>query len=132
MTYCLIVDDSRVIRTVARRICEELNFAVAEAEDGMGALRAAREKMPDIVLLDWAVHGMTGIEFVRGLRAQPEGTRPLILIAATEMDAAEVGQAVAAGANDYLMKPFDRESLSAKLTELSARPSVPRQSAAGR
>ena len=132
MTHCLIVDDSRVIRAVARRICEELHFTVVEAEDGISALRAAREKMPDMILLDWSVPGMTGLEFVRGLRAQPEGARPIILVAATELDAGEVGQAVAAGIDDYLMKPFDRQTLAAKLTELNNRQSAPRQSAAVR
>ena len=132
MTHCLIVDDSRVIRTVARRICEELHFTVVEAEEGMAALRAAREKMPDIILLDWSIPGMTGLEFVRSLRAQPEGARPIILVAATELDPGEIGHAVAAGMDDYLMKPFDRQTLAAKLTELNARQATPRQSAAGR
>ena len=76
MAHCLIVDDSRVIRTVARRIFEELHFITGEAEDGMAALRAAREKMPDLILLDWSMPGMTGLEFVRSLRAQPDGDRP--------------------------------------------------------
>ena len=91
MAHCLIVDDSRVIRTVARRIFEELHFIAAEAEDGMAALRAAREKMPDLILLDWSMPGMTGLEFVRSLRAQPSGERPLILVCTTEVDAGLTG-----------------------------------------
>ncbi len=118
MAHCLIVDDSRVIRTVARRILEELHFVTAEAEDGMAALRACREKMPDLMLLDWCMPGMTGVELVRSLRAQPDGARPIILIITTEMDAGEIAHAAAAGIDDYLMKPFDRETLAAKLAEL--------------
>ncbi len=118
MAHCLIVDDSRVIRTVARRIFEELNFVTAEAEDGMSALRAVREKMPDLVLLDWSMPGMTGMEIVRSLRAQPGGDCPIILVCTTEVDATEIAHAVAAGIDDYIMKPFDRESLAAKLAEL--------------
>jgi two-component system chemotaxis response regulator CheY len=125
MAHCLIVDDSRVIRTVARRILEELHFIAAEAEDGMAALRAAREKMPDLILLDWSMPGMTGLEFVRGLRGQPDGAGPLILVCATELDAGEIAQAVAAGIDDYIMKPFDRETLSTKLAELHAHRAAP-------
>lgn len=120
MAYSLIVDDSRVIRTVARRLFEELHYTTGEAEDGMSALRACREKMPDLVLLDWSMPGMTGPEFVRSLRAQPDGGRPVILICITEVDANEIAHAVAAGIDDYMMKPFDRETLSAKLAELDS------------
>src|SRR5476649_2173289 len=125
MATCLIVDDSRVIRTVARRIFEELHFNTREAEDGMSALRAAREKMPDLILLDWSMPGMTGLEFVRSLRAQPGGERPVILVCTTEVDAGEIAHAVAAGIDDYVMKPFDRETLSAKLAELQTPRSPP-------
>ena len=129
MAHCLIVGESRVIRTVARRILEELHFIVSEAEDGMSALRAAREKMPDLILLDWAVPGMTGLEFVRGLRGQPEGARPIILICTTEVDANEIAHAVAAGIDDYLMKPFDHATLSAKLAELHTHLTASRRAA---
>jgi two-component system chemotaxis response regulator CheY len=118
MANCLIVDDSRVIRTIARRLFEELSYVIAEAEDGISALRACREKMPDLILLDWAMPGMAGVEFVRALRAQPGGGRPVILVSLTEVDANEIAQGVAAGINDYLMKPFDRGTLAAKLAEL--------------
>ena len=120
MANCLIVDDSRVIRTVARRIFEELNFTTTEAEDGMAALRAVREKMPDLILLDWSMPGMTGLEIVRGLRSQPGGDRPIILVCTTEVDAGEIAHAVAAGIDDYVMKPFDRDTLAAKLAELKS------------
>ena len=130
MAHCLIVDDSRVIRTVARRIFEELHFVTGEAEDGMAALRACRERMPDLILLDWCMPGMSGVELVRSLRAQPDGTRPIILISTTEMDAGEIAHAAAAGIDDYLMKPFDRETLSAKLAELRPPRPAPLASAA--
>jgi two-component system chemotaxis response regulator CheY len=120
MAHCLIVDDSRVIRMVARRLFDEMSFVTSEAEDGMSALRACREKMPDLVLLDWSMPGMTGVEFVRGLRAQPDGGRPAILICVTEVDVNEIAHAVAVGVDDYVMKPFNREILSAKLVEMDA------------
>ena len=118
MKHCLVVEDSRVIRTVARRIFEELHFTTGEAEDGMAALRACREQMPDLIFLDWNMPGMSGVDFVKSLRGQPGGARPVILFCTLENDAGEVAHAVAAGANDYVMKPFDRAILSAKLAEI--------------
>jgi two-component system chemotaxis response regulator CheY len=107
MKHCLIVDDSRVVRTVARRILENLSYCVAEAEDGMAGLRACREKMPDLIFLDWNLPRMKGVEFVRSVRGQREGGHPVILFSTIESDPAEVASAMAAGANDYVMKPFD-------------------------
>ena len=116
--HCLVVDDSRVIRTVARRILESLSYSVEEAEDGMGALRALREKMPDLIFLDWNLPTMKGVDFVKSVRGQTDGGHPVILCATTENDTAEIAAAVAAGANDYLMKPFDAAQVAAKLADI--------------
>ena len=118
MKHCLVVDDSRVIRTVARRIMEELHYSVEEAEDGMTALRAVREKMPDLIFLDWNLPTMKGVEFVRSVRGQQDGGHPVILFCTTENDATEVAHAMAAGANEYVMKPFDGSIVRAKLAEI--------------
>jgi two-component system, chemotaxis family, chemotaxis protein CheY len=120
MKNCLVVDDSRAMRTVARRLFEELQFAIGEAEDGMGALLACREKMPDLIFLDADMPSMSAVEFVTSVRGQQGGERPVILFATTENDAGEIAHALAAGANDYIMKPFDRASLRAKLAEMAA------------
>jgi two-component system chemotaxis response regulator CheY len=118
MKHCLVIDDSRVIRTVARRIIEEIHYSVEEAEDGIAALRACREKMPDLVVLDWNLPSMKGIEFVRSLRGQQGGHLPFILFCTTENDAGEIAQARAAGANECILKPFDRTAIRAKLAEV--------------
>ena len=118
MKQCLVVDDSRVIRTVARRIMESLQYSVEEAEDGMGALRAVREKMPDLIFFDWNLPSMKGLEFVRSVRGQQDGGHPVILCATTENDSNEIAGAVAAGANDYVMKPFDAVAIKAKLADI--------------
>ena len=107
MKHCLVVDDSRVIRTVARRILEDLSYSVDEAEDGMTGLRACREKMPDLIFLDWNLPSMKGLEFIKSVRGQQEGGHPVILFCATESDPDEVASAIAAGANEQVMKPFD-------------------------
>ena len=118
MKHCLVVEDSRVMRTVARRIFEELKFDIGEAEEGMGALRAVRERMPDVIFLDWNLPSMPGLEFVKSVRGQQNGAHPVILFATTENDPDEIAQAITAGADDYVMKPYDRASLRSKLVEL--------------
>ena len=120
MKQCLVVDDSRVIRTVARRIMEGLSYSVAEAEDGMTALRACRECMPDLILLDWNLPSMKGLDFVKSVRGQANGGRPVILFCTTESDPDEIAGAMAAGANEYLLKPFDGTQIRAKLAEIGA------------
>jgi two-component system chemotaxis response regulator CheY len=118
MKHCLVVDDSRVIRTVARRILEELSYSVDEAEDGMTGLRACREKMPDLIFLDWNLPSMKGLEFVKSVRGQQDGSHPVILFCTTESDPGEIANAMAAGANEYLMKPFDGSAVAAKLATI--------------
>ena len=120
MKHCLVVDDSRVIRTVARRILEELSYSVAEAEDGMTGLRACREKMPDLIFLDWNLPSMKGLEFVKSVRGQQDGSHPVILFCTTESDPGDIANAMAAGANEYLMKPFDGSAVAAKLAGIGA------------
>ena len=79
MSICLVVDDSRVVRKVARRILEELNFTCEEAEDGQQAYDQCNKKMPDAILLDWNMPVMSGIEFLEKLRAMPSGNDPKVV-----------------------------------------------------
>jgi len=118
MKHCLVVDDSRVIRKVACRILEDLSFATEEAEDGATALAACRRAMPDMVLLDWNMPNMNGIEFLRALRNERLGDRPIVVFCTTENDIAHITEALGAGADEYIMKPFDRDIIEAKLAEV--------------
>src|SRR6476659_3816865 len=106
MKNCLVVDDSSVIRKVARRILEGLEFEIAEAEDGEQALEACKSNMPDAVLLDWNMPKMDGYEFLRSLRRMPDGDFFFNETATTENDVAHIARALHAGANEYIMKPF--------------------------
>ena len=115
MKSCLVVDDSKVIRKVARHILETLEFSVDEAEDGRQALSRIENQMPDVVLLDWNMPVMSGMEFLRTLRQLNYVNRPKIVFCTTENDAAHIRAAIEAGADDYVMKPFDRETLASKL-----------------
>lgn len=118
MKSCLVVDDSRVVRKVACRIMSDLGFATEEAEDGVTALEAIRGHMPELILLDWNMPNMTGIEFLRSLRRERGGEQPVVVFCTTENDVAHITEALGAGANEYIMKPFDREILEAKLAEV--------------
>lgn len=118
MKSCLIVDDSKVIRMVAKKILLELSFSTAEAEDGLQALGHCRAQMPDAVLLDWNMPVMNGIEFLRELRKLPGGERPIVVFCTTENDIEHIQEAIAAGANEYIMKPFDSEILQAKFSQV--------------
>ena len=117
MRTCLVVDDSRVIRKVARRILEDIGYEIAEAADGMEALAWCRAAMPDAILLDWNMPVMTGIEFLRKLRAEPGGETPVVVFCTVENDLDHIREALEAGANEYIMKPFDGDIIADKLVE---------------
>ncbi|MCA1941691.1 MAG: response regulator [Caenispirillum bisanense] len=118
MKSCLIVDDSKVIRMVARKILTELQFTTAEAEDGQQALDSCKANMPDAVLLDWNMPVMNGIDFLRALRQLPGGDHPVVVFCTTENDIEHIQEAIEAGANEYIMKPFDSEILQAKFAQV--------------
>ena len=121
MKTCLVVDDSKLIRKVARHILETLDFTVEEAEDGRAALdHCTGSGMPDVVLLDWNMPVMSGMEFLRALRRVEGGDAPKVVFCTTENDIAHIRAAIEAGADEYVMKPFDRETLHSKLQIVGA------------
>jgi two-component system chemotaxis response regulator CheY len=115
---CLIVDDSRIIRKVARRIVEGLGFEVDEAADGAEALAFCSGLIPEVILLDWSMPVMDGMTFLRRLRALPGGMVPKVLFCTIETRAERIAEALSAGADDYVMKPFDGEILTSKFAEV--------------
>jgi two-component system chemotaxis response regulator CheY len=117
MRICLVVDDSRVVRKVARRILEDLDFDTAEAADGMEALAFCRAAMPDAVLLDWAMPVMDGLEFVKKLRDEPGGDAPVVVFCTSESEPKRIAEALEAGADEYIMKPFDGDIIQSKFAQ---------------
>ena len=115
MKSCLVVDDSKVIRKVARHMLETLDFTVEEAADGSEALARCRDVVPDVVLLDWNMPVMSGMEFLRALRSSGVEPRPKVVFCTTEGDPSHIRAAIEAGADGYVMKPFDRATLRSKL-----------------
>jgi two-component system chemotaxis response regulator CheY len=118
MKTCLIVDDSSIIRKVARRILEDLEFQISEAENGEEAVTSCQRELPDAILLDWNMPKMDGYDFLRALRGLPGGDRPKVVFCTTENDVAHIARALQAGANEYIMKPFDRDIVQAKFQEI--------------
>jgi two-component system, chemotaxis family, chemotaxis protein CheY len=115
---CLVVDDSRVVRKIARRILEEHGFVVAEAADGAQALDACRRAMPGSVLLDWNMPIMNGLEFLKALRAEFGPDQPPVVFCTTENDLAHIAAAIESGAQEFIMKPFDEEILVGKFGQV--------------
>lgn len=118
MPSCLVVDDSKVVRKLERRIMEELGFEVSEAEDGQKAEEYCTWIKPDLILLDWHMPVMNGIEFLKVLRAMPNGDKPRVIFCTTESEMTNIMKALELGANEYIMKPFDSDIIKGKLEQV--------------
>ncbi len=114
---CLVVDDSRLVRRIARGILEAQGFAVEEAQDGAEALAACRRRMPKAILLDWNMPVMNGIEFLRALKAEFGDTAATVVFCTTENEMSFILGAIEAGAREYIMKPFDAEIIASKFAQ---------------
>ena len=109
-----MIDDSRVIRRVAAKIVQDLGFLPEEAANGVEALALCRSAMPDVVLTEWDMAQMKGAELVRALRSLPGGSAVKVVFCTTRNDASDIRAAIAAGADEYIMKPFDGEIVASK------------------
>ena len=119
MLCWLVVDDSEIIRKVARRILEDMNYMVIEADSGAAALEQCAKAMPELILLDWHMPGMTGHEFLGLLQTVPTDRKPIVVYCTTENDPADIARAFACGAEALLLKPFNRTTLRAKVGEVA-------------
>lgn len=118
MKTCLIVEDSSVIREIALRILADLSIEAKETETAAAALDFCRETKPDVVLLDWDLPLLGALDFLRGAADLLPEQRPVIVLCATENDPQQFTLAKAAGAAHYLLKPFDKKTIEAKLVEI--------------
>lgn len=115
---CLIVDDSGVVRRVARRIAEEMGFLCEEAGNGLAAYESCRKSMPDAIILDWNMPVMDGLEFMKKLREEKGGGVPKIVFCTVEKNPEKIQKAMQSGANEYIIKPFDHEIIRTKFKRL--------------
>ena len=119
MKRILIVEDARTVRMVIRRMLEAHGFAVDEAEHGGRALELIRTRgAPDGVLLDVNMPEMDGLECLRTLRRDPALAACRIIMCTTQAEMDQIAAAVAAGADEYIMKPFTEEILLDKLRQV--------------
>ena len=118
MKQALVVDDSSFIRKIAKQILEGMDFEVTEAKDGAQALELCEKSFPDLVLLDWNMPVMSGLEFLTKLRRMPGGDAPNVVFCTTENTRDKIMTALEAGATEYVMKPFDQEIIRTKLEQI--------------
>ena len=117
MTSCLVVDDSRMIRRVASRILKDLKFETSEAENGQDAIDKCHIDMPDAILLDWNMPVMDGLSFLKELRNHEDGKTPIVIFCTAERDVLKITEALEAGADEYIMKPFDSDIIESKFQQ---------------
>ena len=112
----LVVEDSKAMRIILKQILESLGATVEEAENGKEALEKLQTmEAPKIVLVDWNMPVMNGLDFVRAVRANPAYRKLPLMMVTTETEASQMGRALAAGANEYVMKPFTKDVIQGKL-----------------
>lgn len=115
---CLVVDDSSVVRKICRRIVEDMGFIAVEACDGQDALNKCNAQIPDVILLDWNMPVMDGLEFLKAFRPKQIEHGTIVMFCTTENDVNKIMLAMEAGANEYIMKPFDAEIIKNKFEQL--------------
>jgi len=127
MSKALVVDDSRTIRIIIRRILIDLGYEVCEAANGIEALKvlATEKTAVKLVLADWNMPEMNGLELVKSLRQNREFDSLKILMVTTETEMGQMASALGAGADEYVMKPFTKDILMEKL-ELIGIPALAR------
>jgi two-component system, chemotaxis family, chemotaxis protein CheY len=116
MNHCLVIDDSKLIRTIHTRMLHQLGLRVSEAENGRDAIDSCTREMPDLIVVDWNMPVMDGFAFLKALRAMPGGRAPKVILCTIESDLEHITRALAEGADEYIMKPFDVQILAAKLS----------------
>lgn len=117
MAKALVVDDSKAVRMILARILGELGFEVCEAANGREALErmAAERTAVSLLLADWNMPEMNGLELVKQLRRDPGLDSLVVVMVTTETELGQMAAALEAGANEYVMKPFTRDILVDKL-----------------
>jgi two-component system, chemotaxis family, chemotaxis protein CheY len=120
----MVIDDSRAMRLILKRIATGLGFEVAEAGNGKEAmdLLAGSEEIPALAMIDWNMPEMNGLEFVLAVRADPRYRTMTLMMVTTESEHSQIVRALAAGAHEYVIKPFTPDAITEKLALLGLVP----------
>lgn len=118
MSSCLIADDSRVIRLLLSKIMSNLGFSVLEAEDGEDVIELAQTRELDLIIMDWNLPVLEGIDVLYKIRSLRLMKSPKIVFCSSASDLDKISQAIQGGADDYIIKPFDEDIVASKLTIL--------------
>jgi two-component system chemotaxis response regulator CheY len=120
----MVIDDSRAMRMILKRIISRLNFEAVEAGDGQVALDllADMKEVPELALIDWNMPNMNGLEFVTRVRAEPRLREMTLVMVTTESEQGQIVRALAAGAHEYVIKPFTQDAMVEKLALLGLIP----------
>ena len=121
MHRCLLVDDSAVVRKVAARILATIGYQVLEVESAGVAVASTKSFYPDVVLIDWCTPGSCSIEAITGIRALMKNRQPRVIYLITDYEELAIRRAIAAGADSYMMKPFNRLDITEHFAKLSIR-----------
>jgi two-component system chemotaxis response regulator CheY len=121
----IVVDDSRAMRMILKRIVGQIGFEVFEAEDGQAALDllGTLDPLPNLALVDWNMPNMNGLEFVTAVRADARFREMTLVMVTTESEQSQIVRALAAGAHEYVIKPFTQGAMVEKLALLGLVPS---------
>lgn len=115
MAKCVIADDSRIIRMLLSKIMANLNFEVIEAEDGEEVVEMVELNEPAVVIMDWRLPILDGIDALYKIRSLKKIKQPKVMFCSSLVDVDKIREALDGGADDYIMKPFDEEIIITKL-----------------
>lgn len=122
--HAIVIDDSSAMRKILTRIVGGFGFAVSEAGNGREALQVLSDSdpLPEVALIDWNMPEMNGLEFIHSVRRNPRYARMALLMVTTESEQSQIVRALAAGAHEYLIKPFTADAVAEKLQLLGLAP----------
>ncbi len=115
MSSCLIADDSKIMRMLLAKIMENFGYAVTEAEDGEDLMQQCEKNMPDLIISDWNLPLVDGIDVLYKIRADKKSKQPVFFFCSYLKNPEIINQAMEGGADDFIMRPFDEDIIASKL-----------------